>query len=355
MINFKKYNLKKEIEKIKEFRYGCNNFLDWYSYEKIIPQLYNLKDSDKLEARIYHGIFATDYEWNYSGALEAKIPVLCTRQSQVDFLVEHGRSKDKTFATGALFPLYKDLKNIKQAEDAEGTIVYPAHSGASTDTTVDWQYYIDRLNELPDEFKPIHVCLHWRDILKKRHKIFVKNGFKVYCAGHCRDKDFVDNYYEILRHHKYVSSNCAMSSSLVYAIEFGLPTFVYGKNNDKKTYDTSQSNLFGKTRDDYEDYLNKNMEIFEKIVPVYPNIYPSDESKKMVDDLFGKGATSPKEEIKEALQKEINRRKILSILDCIFKIEKDIPKKSSKRAIHKKVTILSFIKFSYKVKSKQKK
>lgn len=350
MINFEKYDLEKEIEKIEKTPYSCRNFLDWYSHLKILTALYDLKNSKKLEARIYHGIFATDYEWNYTGAIESKVPVLCTRQSQVDFLIKHGRSKDKTFATGALFPLYAKLKNIQQAEDAEGTIVYPAHSGASTETSVDWQSYIDKLNELPDEFKPIHVCLHWRDIVKKRYKIFLQNGFKVYCAGHCRDKDFVDNYYEILRHHKYVSSNCATSSALVYAIDFGLPTFVYGRTSEQNAYDISQSNLLGRTKEEYINYLQENMEFFEKIIPEYPNINQSKESKEKINYLFGVGATSPKEDIEKALQKEINKRKLLSLFDYIFKIEKVLPKKGSKRAIHKKITILSFIKLSFKVK-----
>ena len=130
MIKFETYDLEKEIEKIKKTPYTCTGFLDWYSSAKILEEIYGLKHADKLKARIYHGIFATDYEWNYLKAIDCEYPVLCTRQSQVDFLINSGR-KGQTLATGALFPLYKNSKNIKPAENANGTIVFlfiPLHT-----------------------------------------------------------------------------------------------------------------------------------------------------------------------------------------------------------------------------------
>lgn len=102
--------------------------------------------------------------------------------------------------------------------------------------------------------------------------------------------------------------------------------------------------MYDQSRDDYENYLNKNIEFFEKVVPVYPDIHPSDESKKMISDIFGRGATTPKEKIKKLLQKEINKNS--SVLNYIFKIENSTQNKIKR----KKITILGFIKLSFKAK-----
>jgi len=351
MINFETYNLEKEIEKIKNTAYSCDNYLDWYSSTKILEEIYDLKHTDKLKARIYHGIFATDYEWNYSKAIDCKYPVLCTRQSQVDFLINSNR-KGQTLATGALFPLYKNSKKIKPAENAKGTIVFPVHPAAYISTTVNWENYIQQLKDLPEEFKPINICLHWRDILNNLHEIFLENGFNVYCSGHCNDVDFVDNFYEILRHHKYATSNNEMSSALLYAIDFGLPTFVYGKE-DNMPLDFSQNKMCGHTEEEMNEYYRINTEFFNRVIPKYPNMNVTDENKAEINRILGFTSEINKNKIKNILQKEITKREIASLTDNFVKIEKIKPKDDSEKYLQKKITVLKLIKFSFKSRIKQ--
>ena len=123
---------------------------------------------------------------------------------------------------------YKEMKGIKQSPDAKGTIVYPMHS-------VDWnkvEYDIDdlcnQLNALPDEYKPICICLHYHDINKGQHEEFIKRGFPVYTAGHPYDDRYIDRFYDILKNFKYSMSNEA-GSYLYYSVDLGIPFSIIGK------------------------------------------------------------------------------------------------------------------------------
>ena len=327
MINFKKYNLNKEIIKIKKTKYKTNQYLDWYSYRKILGELYNIRDINYLSARIYHAIFITEYEFDVQSAISHNKLVLCNRLSQIKYLEENGRKKNKTLAVGSLFSRYKDLKKIIKSPDAKGTIAYPSHRSRYTDTNIDWQKYCDELKKLPEEFHPINICMYWRDILENRHEIFLKNGFNVYSAGHCCNPDFVDNFYEILRHHKYATSNAIVATNLLYSIDFDIPTFIYGINESDKL-DYSQQRMYGNSEEYFENYLNIHNEFYKNVIPFYPNIEISANNKLLVREKLGIDSITPDKKVIKSLKKEIFKEKFIKHLKNFFRIKQEKNKKN---------------------------
>ena len=142
------------------------------------------------------------------------------------------------------FVYYRYTNNIKINKNAKGTVVFPTHSTKIVDAQFDEKKYIDMLYELPEQYHPITICMFYMDILQNKHKEFMKY-FHVTTCGQREDNKFIERFYEILREHRYVTSN-KIGSYTFYAVELGMPFFWYGpsyeiisKNIGKVTHDSS--------------------------------------------------------------------------------------------------------------------
>lgn len=125
------------------------------------------------------------------------------------------------------FVFYRRHNNIIISEQAKGTIVFAAHTTPDIDDLSNVEEYIENIKKLPEQYHPLSICLHYHDVNKGMHKVFLKKGFRVFCAGNPHDYRFVENFYNILRQHKYSTSNLVMSC-LFYSVEMGIPHFIYG-------------------------------------------------------------------------------------------------------------------------------
>lgn len=352
MIDYDNYNLDEEIKKLEIFKVPkYNKYLNTYGYKKIVKQLFDIEDIDSIDAYLFHGIILTDHElWKRTE--NYKMPIICTRNDQLEYYLKNGRNKDNTFAVGALFPQYKNLNNIKHVENPKGTIVYPAHSGASLFYNISWENYIKKLKELPEEFHPIDICMYYTDVLDGHHKIFTDNGFKVYMAGHRLDPDFVDNFYEILRHYKYATANTSVASNLLYSIEFGIPTFVYGEENENFIPIPKDSNSkYAKELhpQGYEEYYKFHDTELKKVIPEYPHqdIQITEEQKEKVQHILGLDFEYDKKKVKKSLLRYASKKKIKQKIKDYFKPIINITKCPKNK---KQIILFSFIKISYKQK-----
>ena len=122
----------------------------------------------------------------------------------------------------------RDVKNIEQTQNAHGTLYFPGHSTETIDDLTDWNVFIDSLENIPSNFKPIDVSLHPSDIKKGLDKIFIAKGYKVYTAGDAFLYDFAENMYNILKNYKYTMSNL-LGSYVFYSVEMGIPFSLYGQ------------------------------------------------------------------------------------------------------------------------------
>lgn len=124
---------------------------------------------------------------------------------------------------------YRREHKINQVKNAKGTIAFPSHSTPDTEARFDVETYIKQLKNLPDEMQPVCVCLFMTDVLNGMHKIFMDSNIPVYTAGNVWDVNFVDKYYDILKHFKYSTSNY-IGTYAFYSVEMGIPFSLYGAN-----------------------------------------------------------------------------------------------------------------------------
>ena len=181
------------------------------------------------------------------------------------------------------FLFYKRKFNIKQKKNAKGTIVFPMHASLHISREYDIYSYIKELKNLPKEFHPLLICLHYSDVLKGHHHIWYDEGFYVTSAGNGYREDFVKRFYKILSSVKYATAN-ETTSSLFYAVDFGIPFFLYGnrKVKDVKLHSVAEKYALNNYKMDLakkygvEKYFNKITTTISK------------EQKEYVDKVLGK-------------------------------------------------------------------
>lgn len=163
---------------------------------------------------------------------------------------------------GSPFIHYKNLRKITQDKAAKGTVAFPSHSTYDLKIRFNIEDYCNGLRSLPKQFHPITICLFWIDYIEKAD-IYRKLGFKVTTAGpkFTNSLDFVANFYEILRRHKYATSN-EVGSYTFYAVDFGLPFFIRGEAPLLENEGARDANVSEKTYIDDFVIGKRAMDIF---------------------------------------------------------------------------------------------
>ncbi len=136
-------------------------------------------------------------------------------------------SKRRVFTIIEPFVYYRRKNKIIKSVDAKGTLVFVGHSTPRIDDESDTLGYMNQLLELPEQLKPLVVCLHFHDINKGLHLDYLRAGFEVVTMGNSLNDNYVEEFYDMLRHFKYCCSNL-IGSYAHYAVEMGIPFYYYG-------------------------------------------------------------------------------------------------------------------------------
>lgn len=275
------------------------NYLDTENYgvNLILKEYCNFPKFLPLPCHVEHG---------WTPLLNALVTDLEIAKSKGLMLVYNQRrekawqeaSKIPVLISGAPFAIYRKMKKIKQTRNAKGTIVFPSHSTLFIDAQFDIDKYCQTLKKLPKEFHPITICLLYPDIKRGKDKIYEKNGFTVVSAGEkIRGSiNFVRNYYNILSHYKFATSN-EVGSYAFYAVEMGIPFFLTGEEPTIINIDNKDPNIApsGKMSD---HYLGKKV---SDIFGYKPITKISNKHFLLVESEFALKDHASQKEIKKAL------------------------------------------------------
>lgn len=162
-------------------------------------------------------------------------------------------------------PFLYCLKNINYQhcdfELREGTIVFPFHSTESISLDSDIDKYCQLLSDLPDEYKPVTICVYHSDKKKGTDAFFLNNGFDVVCNGDnpCSDV-FLYNFIKNTKNKKYLISN-EWSTAMHYGAIIGCQIHLYGPQvNVLKSEDENFSKNF---RDLFFNFDRKNRKYYD--------------------------------------------------------------------------------------------
>ncbi|WP_226389031.1 hypothetical protein [Penaeicola halotolerans] len=220
----KKYD--KSIAQIDIERYGFGKELRRFAK---IPSFFPLR------INAHHGIYMWDkpHPREYTNSHLAMLVFSESYKEQWDKL-----SNKPCYVIKHPFLLYKKRNKIKyEGEENKGSVFFLVHSSTDIDASYDPYEIIEKLKSLPDEFKPVTICLYYMDILKDRHLPFIDNGFTCVTAGHMYNTEFIDNFYQILTNHKYALSN-QIGSHTFYTLDLGVPFSLIGEEPNHTMPDT---------------------------------------------------------------------------------------------------------------------
>lgn len=144
-------------------------------------------------------------------------------------LTKEYKKKSNKYCNTIISPnvFYRRKLKIEKNKNARGTMAFPCHTTPEIDDLTDYQEYCKHIRSLSEEFKPVSVCLHYHDINKGLHKVFMERGFEVVTAGNPFHPDFIERFYKIIKNFKYVTSN-EIGSYAYYAVEMDIPFLLYG-------------------------------------------------------------------------------------------------------------------------------
>jgi hypothetical protein len=120
-----------------------------------------------------------------------------------------------------------DFKNIK-SDLGKTLLVFPSHSTSTLQTNYSHKAFIEKILDIKSKFqcKSVMVCLYWLDCHNiELVKAYQKAGFRLSCAGHKWDIDFLDRLKSIILLSDLTVSN-DVGTHLGYCIHLGKPHFI---------------------------------------------------------------------------------------------------------------------------------
>jgi hypothetical protein len=202
---------------------------DYYGQAAVLKGYLGLPKFYGLKAVLQHGLVFDDFVWD--AELNANLPVFFSPS-----LVRAKLFQSKTYKPcvpigfGFLYAMKLFQKRFPELESLplrSGTIAFPSHSTHHIKANFNFEEYSEILDRLPDKFKPVVVCIYWRDFLLNRHQEYLKRGFKVVSAGHIYDPLFSFRFYDICRQFKYATSN-DLGTHLFASVKSGCSFFYAG-------------------------------------------------------------------------------------------------------------------------------
>lgn len=148
----------------------------------------------------------------------------------MDPIYEMNLGKEKVLPTAGPFVYsidnwkrQREIENVKVKR--EGTMFFPRHSTYSRTVITDYEKMYRDLESLPDEMKPIRVCVFHADVDLGVAEEAKRRGYEVYCCGSTFDQNFHWRMLDILSTVKYACSQ-KVTSNAMYATMAGVHYFL---------------------------------------------------------------------------------------------------------------------------------
>jgi hypothetical protein len=250
-------------------RYELFSPNDNYGFAHIMKVYAGYPETKPIYASFPHGMCNRDNVVNVS-ELKADFPsLLCYPPFKTDLWKKTSKTKKVIPFASPMHYALKLFKSEIPADQRRGTLFLPMHSTHMVEVDFDREAVIAELADLPDEFKPITICLHWQDIEKGLDKFFIDRGFDIVCAGHLTDSEYIFRWLHLVSQFKLVA-HCGFGSALFYSVLAGVPFYL--------------------TKEYAEPVFHKDFKPFHKETAEYTKAGLM--RMKMLKQVFGKPVTS---------------------------------------------------------------
>ncbi len=194
----------------------------YYGSDFILKKYTGMPSKQPLKIVLPHGI---ELSGSYLSQAEknALLPVIHYYSPHRKFVAEN-KMRFVAMAGAAPFVYLQALLEGHPKPQRKGTIFFPLHSTHHVTSKMDFIAIANHLLQWDDEYKPITICIYWRDYNLGHHKEFQKKGFRIVSAGHMYDPHFLFRIHHLCSMHKYAASN-EVGSHLFYSVKTGCSYF----------------------------------------------------------------------------------------------------------------------------------
>jgi len=198
----------------------------FYGIDTVLKQYAGLPLSYALKVVVPHGPDLTKGNV-WEGEAKAPVPVVwCYPPYRERAYVS--RTNKKVILSASPFVYVVEMLKKQSRPPRRGTIFFPAHSTHWHTSHMDFDRLAEELIRLEDEYKPITVCMYWRDFNLGRHIPFQERGLPIVSAGHIYDSDFLYRFYHLCSMHRYAAGN-DLGSNIFYSVKAGCSYFHFDK------------------------------------------------------------------------------------------------------------------------------
>ena len=242
-------------------------FIDnnWWGHKYILAKYCNV-DPKPIFGSIQHGVYSLEEEKNWRlGRSFQKIPFFCFSNF---FYKKCKKEKEKNVkAIGSPF-LYLD-KIYTKKHKANGTLVFPAHSGFyKKKIGFIYKYYKNQISFDHDNFinnvekynTPPYTVSIIQDDYQQISKYYKRKNWKIFTAGNRNNKLFLINIYKIISKHKYAVF-CEFTSALYYCMYLGLKVRMAVKSASSKNIKFFNNKTSVIEKEIFKSYKKKYPEI----------------------------------------------------------------------------------------------
>lgn len=200
---------------------------------------------ESISAAIEHGIYLGD-TITYAEKLKTTNSIIAMGDNRVKSVEKSGINK-KVLAIGPYIHYANsilsdsDFQNIKR-KMGKTLLVMPSHSVTYSTVKFDIEKFIDFINSFRDKYQTIMVCLHYNDVQKNPQytNAYLKQGYKIVCAGHRFDLNFINRLKTIILLSDYVVAN-SFGTNTGYCTFLNKPQTIY--RNTAVQYEGDAANI----------------------------------------------------------------------------------------------------------------
>ena len=269
----------------------------FYGHSQILKRAAGLKEDHPIRAVLEHGINYYTRDFVTRAELEAPLPAFLPNSRKRAAMYKTRSNGRWVMPVGSPFLYVQEEVDslLSVPAQRQGTLCFPCHSTRYIHTDFAHETYAAKLEELPDKFKPVTVCIYWRDYDRGAHIPYQNRGFNIVSCGHMFDPYFLYRFYLYARRHQYACSN-EIGSHLYYAVGSGCRYFHF--SSGKIAYSAEKASKLVLGPMDSDETLQQTVQtlfgtVSETITP---------EQQRYVDDELGRNEKKTGPELRQILQ-----------------------------------------------------
>lgn len=178
------------------------------------------------------------------------------------------------------FIYYRHTNNISSNQQQKGSIFFVSHSTKLIKASFDKTELVRCINNLPDKFKPVTLCVHFNDFRESDKNFFNSHGLSYICLAHSYQDHQIKSFYNVVPAFKYALCN-EYTTAILYTTELGIPSSII--NCGTVIYENQGNRFISKNKYEIKDIAKDiNSELIKSFVGLNETI--STEQMKYVYD-----------------------------------------------------------------------